>query len=86
MKPVYAHNELVGVELTRRNLETLLLKLEREDSQRTIVKLFVNPHRTRAIQFAVTAVENEAHYADRPAGRMHEAEEPFLSQPDTGVA
>lgn len=86
MKAVYENNELVGIELTRRNLETLLLKLERADSERTITKLFVNDHRTRAIQFAVTAVENEAHYADRPAGEMHPAEEPHLSRPETGVA
>lgn len=90
MKVIFSEhgNDIVGIELTRRNLETLLLKLDREDSARTIAKLAINPHRTRAHDVYVTAVENEAHYEaeGRPAGEMHPAEEMRITRPTTGVA
>lgn len=54
---------LVVVELTRRNLQALLAKLDGHPagSLRTIVKQGV----------AVRAVEDESHYADEVPGRMH---------------
>lgn len=48
------------VELTRRNLEVLLAKLDDPDSMRTIERGGVE----------VTAVENEEHYTDREPGSM----------------
>jgi hypothetical protein len=68
------------IELTRRNLEILLKKLDDPLSKRTIqndgwsvtavediprdVALIANGH-------AIMAVENEAHYQDRPPGEMY---------------
>lgn len=58
----------ITVELTRRNLETLLAKLDGNppDSLCTIAK-----GEPSYGWVYVRAVENEAHYSDRPAGRMH---------------
>lgn len=50
------------LELTRRNLEVLLDKLDLPGSSRTIV--------CGDNSIMVTAVENDEHYADRPAGVM----------------
>jgi hypothetical protein len=50
------------LELTRRNLEVLLAKLDDPDSVRTLIDS------TGAI--AVRAVENEKHYAEREPGPM----------------
>ena len=52
-----------GIELTRRNLETLLAKLDDPLSVRTLCD--------GETGFAVTAVENEAHYANRPPGHVY---------------
>jgi hypothetical protein len=60
MKPVFLDKHLVGVELTRRNLEVLLAKLDDPNSERTILC----PH------LWVRAVENDEHYSDRPPGVM----------------
>lgn len=49
------------IELTRRNLEVLLAKLDDPLSQRMIYN----------DNIAVRAVENDAHYSDRPAGEMY---------------
>jgi hypothetical protein len=54
----------VYVELTRRNLEVLLAKLDDETSARTIIKS------DKAGMITVRAVENEAHYSDREPGPM----------------
>lgn len=51
------------VELTRRNLLGLLAKLDDPASMRTIID---GEH-----TIAVKAVEDEEHYADRPAGEMY---------------
>jgi hypothetical protein len=48
------------VELTRRNLVTLLAKLDDPDSARTLLRE----------GWAVKAVEDEAHYTDRPHGTV----------------
>ena len=50
------------VELTRRNLETLLAKLDDPISARTLV--------CPDDRIAVRAVENSAHYADRQPGQV----------------
>lgn len=59
------------LKLSRRNLLTLLSKLDRvrngESSQCTIIK----PNGTM-----ITAEEDEVHYADRPPGEMHPADTP----------
>jgi len=54
----------VFIELTRRNLEVLLAKLDDETSARTIIKSD-KPGRVE-----VRAVENEAHYNEREPGPM----------------
>lgn len=51
------------VELTRRNLETLLDKLEDEASSRTLV--------SPGNHVRVRAVENDAHYSDRQPGEVY---------------
>lgn len=51
------------IELTRRNLEVLLAKLDDPASARTICD--------GTTGFAVTAVENDAHYLTRPPGPMY---------------
>jgi hypothetical protein len=54
----------VHVELTRRNLQALLAKLDMPDSACTIYK------QSEAGTVVLTAVENEEHYADRTPGPM----------------
>jgi hypothetical protein len=51
------------IELTRRNLEVLLAKLDDPASARTLCD--------GTTGFAVTAVENEAHYANRAPGEVY---------------
>ena len=51
------------LELTRRNLEVLLAKLDDPESKATLV----DPDD----KIAVRAVENEEHYSDRPPGQMY---------------
>lgn len=51
------------LELTRRNLETLLEKLDDPHSART---LFDGPY-----NIGVRAVENDCHYADRAPGPVY---------------
>lgn len=53
------------LELTRRNLEVLLQKLDDPDSKRTIMSA-KGPHRLCAVH----AVENDEHYSDREPGEM----------------
>ncbi|MCA1841206.1 MAG: hypothetical protein LC723_12925 [Actinobacteria bacterium] len=48
------------IELTRRNLQALLAKLDQKSSVRTIYKS----------KTLITAVEDDAHYADREPGPM----------------
>lgn len=63
MKYVESDNAIPVLELTRRNLEVLLAKLDDPLSHRTIIdgegKIYVR------------AVENDAHYSDRSAGAMY---------------
>jgi hypothetical protein len=53
----------IRLELTRRNLETLLAKLDDPASVRTLAD--------GETGFAVVAVENEAHYANREPGPIY---------------
>lgn len=62
MKAIRREGFVVGVELTRRNLEILLAKLDDPASLRMIVD--------GETGFSVKAVENEEHYADRAPGEM----------------
>jgi hypothetical protein len=61
--PKSEDNHYPRVELTRRNLTTLLAKLDEDTSERTIMQLGPAP-------IMVTAVEDAEHYSDRPAGPM----------------
>lgn len=70
--------------LSRRNLQALLSKLDRnrnsgqEVSACTIVKYHnTHPKYEQSVDsVAVTAVENEEMYSNRPAGAMHPADDP----------
>ena len=57
-------DRLPVVELTRRNLETLLAKLGDPDSARTLL----SPGFPGEPIIAVKAVPDEEHYGDRPPG------------------
>lgn len=59
----YIDGDLPVLELTRRNLETLLAKLDDPLSKRTLI----DPTDT----IAVRAVENEEHYKDRYPGTVY---------------
>lgn len=60
MKTVRNDNgDVLGVELTRRNLTILLEKLDMPDSARTISQ-----------DIFITAVEDDVHYANRSPGAM----------------
>lgn len=63
---------LPTVELTRRNLRALLAKLDESDSTHTLI----DPKQ----QVAVTAVEDDEHYADRPPGKLHPETEAALAE------
>lgn len=70
------------VYLTRRNLQVLLNKLDRnrempESSECTIVKQdTVHPKYPCTDVISITALEDEEYYVDRKPGRMHELDEP----------
>lgn len=57
-----SHQTLHYLELTRRNLESLLAKLDDPLSNRMLIDL--------DDQIAVKAVENVEHYGDREPGRV----------------
>jgi hypothetical protein len=54
------------LELSRRNLEVLLAKLDDPASARTLMKVSEDGDIVRVI-----AVENEHHYSDRPPGAVY---------------
>ena len=69
------------VYLSRRNLLTLLSKLDRrlagDDTHATIIKRDVkHPRYPASVVFAVTAVEDHDYYTDREAGPIDKADEP----------
>ena len=63
MKIIRSEGFAVGIELTRRNLTTLLAKLDDPASARTLLE--------GETGFAVRAVEDEEHYANRPPGEVY---------------
>jgi len=67
MKLLYFDTErrVALVELTRRNLEVLLAKLDDPESRKTLF----SPVENHGV-VEVRAVENEAHYGKRAAGAM----------------
>lgn len=62
VKIEYDSGPVLLLELTRRNLETLLAKLDDPHSVRTLV--------CGDGSWIVRAVENEMHYSDRPPGAV----------------
>ena len=68
--------------LSRRNLETLLLKLNRKkaggETMCTLVKHdTVHPIYPQTMnKLTITAVENDDYYCDRPAGIVHPKDDP----------
>jgi hypothetical protein len=66
-------NGYITVTLSRRNLMTLLLKLDEPNSVRTLERLTESGDYLR-----VTAEDDLQHYGDRQPGRMHPREEERL--------
>ncbi len=65
------------VYLTRRNLQTLLNKLERPESRKTIIKYdTVHPLYPCTTETVVTAIEDEDYYIDREAGDVYHEDRP----------
>lgn len=62
----------ITVVLSRRNLKTLLLKLDEPTSARTLHRLTDNGY------LVVKAEADDVHYADRTAGAVHPREEEKL--------
>ena len=73
------------VYLSRRNLLTLLSKLDRaaagEDTQKTIIKNDTqHPKYPQTMpHIAVVAVEDAEYYVDRPAGLVHPLDTPLAT-------
>jgi hypothetical protein len=65
MKVVAEQGRIVGVELTRRNLQALLAKLDGNPPHSACT--LIEPGGVY-----VKAVENAEHYSDRPPGFVHE--------------
>jgi hypothetical protein len=71
--------------LSRRNLQTLLNKLDRnkksgtKESYCTIIKNDTehSKYPQTIPEISVTAVEDEEYYIDRPAGEVHPSDEPL---------
>lgn len=68
MKFEQINDKTFKLEMTRRNLQSLLDKLDDPISARTLAK-GIEPD--DAMTIFVTAVEDEAHYSDRPAGAVY---------------
>jgi hypothetical protein len=64
----------IHVTLSRRNLKTLLLKLDEPASVRTLERLTEEGH-----FFIITSEEDDIHYGEREPGPMHPREEARLS-------
>lgn len=60
----------ITITLSRRNLRTLLLKLERPDSARTLVRTT-----DEGYILVIHAEDDDEHYQDRKPGPVHPAEE-----------
>jgi hypothetical protein len=68
------HHSVVRVTLSRRNLQTLLLKLD-EPSERTLIR------NCDGVMLYVMGENDEAHYGDRTPGMVHPREEAKLAEP-----
>ncbi len=74
----YIPNETIGpiqlpvIELTRRNLEVLLAKLDNPESRKTLI----DPE----YEVAVRAVEDDEHYADRAPGATKEEIDAYIAR------
>lgn len=66
----------VRVELSERNLRTLLNKLKREDSFRTLESYDPGESDGDELLVQVTAVRDSEHYRDREPGPVHPDDEP----------
>lgn len=77
MKLITATDEMVTIELSRRNLLSLLAKLDGHppDSARTIFSNMQLPF------VFIKAVEDAEHYSDRPAGAMVDGTEEHIGHP-----
>jgi len=64
----------VRVTVSRRNLRTLLAKLDEPTSQRTLVR------RTEDHFLFITAEDDDVHYSGREAGEVHPREEAKLKE------
>jgi len=64
--------------LSKRNLQTLLMKLEREGSARTIAKQITTSSGMQFVLY-VSAEPDDVHYAGRLPGEMHPIEEEKLN-------
>jgi hypothetical protein len=76
------------VKLSRRNLLSLLHKLEMPGSRRTIVKQ-LDPARSPLAgpgEIAVVVITDEECYADRDPGEMHPDTEQFVSDLNEALA
>lgn len=73
----------VHVTLSRRNLKTLLLKLDEPDSARTLVRM-VETDLDKEVILRVTAEDDDIHYVGRIPGEVHPREEERLSPWDNG--
>lgn len=69
-----SENVMNEIRLSRRNLMTLLHKLEMTGSERTIIKPCGD------VDLVVIAEHDEDHYHDRRAGRVHPDTEEFISE------
>lgn len=76
--------------LSRRNLETLLSKLDRQKNGEQTFCTIKKPKDTdgkypNTAAFTVVAVENDEYYSHRPAGEVHPADEVNASVPASGT-
>ena len=80
--------------LSRRNLITLLSKLDRDNSGEDTACTIIKQQQTKSPAYrqtmktiAVIAVQDEDYYGaqNRPAGEMHPSDEKKLHKPKTGV-
>ena len=68
MKVVRVKGGIAEIELTRRNLRTLLLKLDAAGGEQSSA-CTITKHDSGGAAI-IRAVEDDEHYADRPAGPM----------------
>ena len=75
MKVKHFNGNLIIVSLSKKNLLTLLSKLGREDSSRTLVKDMKD-----GVRLFVVAEPDEEHYGTTTPGKMHPKDEQFVKE------